>query len=103
MEVGRHNLIGIDVMDIDISKTNKIALEAGRLILKYYGTEYDVYSKDDRAPLGSSLKFCAVAEGFAGGGVVDIIGNPLRYNKATLKDENFIAYSNDAIVKGIMK
>jgi len=32
------------MMDIDLYKIKKIAIEAGRLILKYYGAEYDIYT-----------------------------------------------------------
>ena len=81
--------------------------------------ELEAYLKDlpvaERIPAGSSLKFCAVAEGradlyprlgptmewdtaaaqavleAAGGRVEDLEGRPLRYNKPDLRNPHFVA------------
>jgi 3'(2'), 5'-bisphosphate nucleotidase len=74
----------------------------------------------ERVPRGSSLKFCVLAEGgadfyprlgptsewdtaagqavleAAGGAVVDLSGHPLRYNKESLRNPDFLAFGDEA-------
>ncbi len=97
---------------VTVSRWHGDGVDAMRADLERIGVDA---SRCEFVPMGSSLKFCMVAEGsadlylrngptmewdtgaaqcvleIAGGAVSDLEGNPLTYNKPVLRNPNFLA------------
>jgi 3'(2'), 5'-bisphosphate nucleotidase len=108
--------IGSYRMDGEVTTTIKVA-PAGRtrmVVSRHHGSELDS-AQGECLVMGSSLKFCLIAEGAAdvyprngptmewdtaaaqcileeaGGSVTDLEGNRMRYNKHVLRNSGFVA------------